>query len=74
MSLNHGRLKGKIVDVLDECQNESDNPNTSKNLLADRLAAAMIEEMKQMSISYNSGLVAPSSGGAVTGTLNVTIS
>lgn len=72
MSLNQGRLKGKINDVLKECQSEDTDPNSSRDLLADRLATAIIEEIKEISITYNSGLVAPT--GAVIGELGVTIS
>ncbi|MDB0602644.1 hypothetical protein PL373_16200 [Tenacibaculum maritimum] len=72
MSLNKGRLKGKIIEVLEECQKETTNPNDSKNLLAERLSSAIIEEIKQIKINYQGGLSSPS--GAVTGSLIITIS
>lgn len=74
MSLNQERLKNKIATVLDECQQETTDPNESKNKLADRLATAIIDEIKQLKITYSNGLVAPSGAGPVTGSLNVTIS
>lgn len=72
MSLNQARLKNKIVSVLNECQQEDNDPDSSKTLLADRLATAIIEEIKQLKINYTTGLVAPN--GAVTGTITATIS
>ncbi len=74
MSLSQTRLKGKIESVLNDCQQENTDPNASKTLLADRLATAIIEEIKEIQINYTGGLTAPSSGGTVTGAINATIS
>lgn len=74
MSLSQQRLKNKIINVLDQCQQETTDPNSSKELLADRLSEAIIQEIKQLKIEYTGGLIAPSSGGAVTGTINAEIS
>lgn len=73
MSLNKERLKNRIADVLDACGQEENDPGLSKELLADLLSEAIIQEIKNMTITYSGGLIAPSSGGAVTGTLNVKI-
>ena len=73
MSLNKERLKSRLIDVLDQCGQEENDPDQSKELLADRLSEAIIQEIKNMTINYQGGLIAPSSGGAVTGTLNLEI-
>lgn len=71
MALNIERLKGKIIAVFDECQKETDNPQGSKELLAEKLATAIVEEIKELKITYTSGLTAPN--GAVAGTFNAKI-
>ncbi|QYS86303.1 hypothetical protein JJC03_15460 [Flavobacterium oreochromis] len=73
MPLNEQRLTNKIVAILDECQQENDNPNASKQNFASKLAKAIIEEIKEAKINYTTGLVAPSGGGPVTGTITHTI-
>lgn len=35
MALDKNRLKNKIIAVFDECQKETDNPQGSKELLAE---------------------------------------
>ncbi|MCK0202664.1 hypothetical protein MWN41_06480 [Ornithobacterium rhinotracheale] len=71
--LNENRLKNKIIAAMDKCQKEEDNPNRSKEQFASDLARAIVEEIKDLQIHYTSGLIAPSSGGAVTGTINAKI-
>ena len=73
--LDKNRLKAKIRAAFEYEQNEEENANNSLDRIADKLATAIIEEIKELRINYTSGLVAPSSGGGVTGSLNsVTIS
>ncbi|MCJ1809914.1 hypothetical protein [Flavobacterium covae] len=55
---------------MDECQQETTDPNQSKVNFANKLAKAIVEEIKQAKINYTTGLVAPPGGGAVTGNLN----
>lgn len=71
MALNTERLKQKILSVLEECSQETDNPNASINNFAENLAKAIVEEIKELKIIYISGLTAPN--GAVVGTFNATI-
>lgn len=68
MALNKDRLKKKLKKAFQ-------NPKTQSNIdaVADEVATAIIEEIKELKLNYTSGLVAPN--GAVTGSLtNVTIS
>ncbi|MCK0206223.1 hypothetical protein [Ornithobacterium rhinotracheale] len=71
--LNENRLKNKIISAMDKCQTEEDDPNRSKEQFATDLAQAIVEEIKELQIVYTSGLIAPSSGGAVTGKINAKI-
>lgn len=71
MALSTQRLKDKIIALLNECREETDNPDTSRDKFAEKLAKAIVEEIKEIQINYNSGLIAPN--GAVTGTINATI-
>lgn len=71
MALNIERLKGKIITVFDECQKETDNPQGSKELLAEKLATAIVEEIQALTITYTSGLIALN--GAVVGVFNAKI-
>lgn len=71
--LNENRLKNKIVAAMDKCQQEEDDPNRSKEEFAQALATAIVEEIKELKIIYSTGLIAPSSGGPVTGKINAKI-
>ncbi|MRJ11389.1 hypothetical protein EDL98_09950 [Ornithobacterium rhinotracheale] len=73
MALNTERLKNKITSAMDKCQKEEDDPNRSKEEFAQALATAIVEEIKELKIIYTSGLIAPSSGGPVTGKINAKI-
>ncbi|MRJ09157.1 hypothetical protein EDL99_09840 [Ornithobacterium rhinotracheale] len=73
MALNTERLKNKIIAAMDKCQKEEDNPNRSKEEFASDLARAIVEEIKELQIVYTAGLIAPSSGGPVTGKINAKI-
>lgn len=71
MALDKTTLKTKIVNILTDMENRTEN---SKNEFADRLSTAIDDYIKQMTITYSTGLVAPSGGGPVTGVFNATIS
>jgi len=73
MALSEERLKLKIDNVINECRKDEGNGDVSKSKFSKLLAKAFIEEIKEIEITYTSGLIAPSSGGAVTGTFNATI-
>ncbi len=51
MATSEERLKQKIIDVMDECGLEQDSPETSKEIFAEKLAAAVIFEIKNMTIT-----------------------
>lgn len=63
MALDKNRLKGNIVEIMnDMMEREVD----SIDEFADRLAVALIDEIKEAQINYISGLT--NSAGPVTGT------
>lgn len=63
MGLDKNRLKGNIVEIMnDMMEREVD----SIDEFADRLAVALIDEIKEAQINYVSGLT--TSAGPVTGT------
>lgn len=71
MALNTERLKGSIKAALKHEQSEELNSDTSLDRVSEKIATAVILEIKSMVITYDGGLVAPN--GAVSGTLNITI-
>lgn len=62
MPLNEQRLEQKIVDVMEQCQQETDNPNQSLQNFARELAKAIINELKQADVIG----VCPPNGGILT--------
>ncbi len=72
MALDSNRLKAKIKEAFEAEQNEQNDHNTALDRIADKLAQAIVEEIKQLRINYSNGLLAPN--GAVTGTINASIS
>ena len=54
MATSEERLKDKIIEVMDECALEETDPQTSKENFAQRLAEAMIFEIKNMKITATS--------------------
>lgn len=51
MATSEERLKQKIILVMDECGQEEDSPEQSKEKFAERLAQAVIFEIKNMTIT-----------------------
>lgn len=72
MALDSNRLKAKIKEAFEAEQSEQNDHNSALDRIADKLAQAIVEEIKQLKINYNNGLLAPN--GAVTGTINASIS
>ncbi|WP_281322152.1 hypothetical protein [Flavobacterium aestivum] len=70
MALNEVRLKNKIKAAFQAEQTEQLDHNASLERISDKIAQAVIEEIKELKITYTSGLIAPSGGGPVTGNLN----
>lgn len=50
MATSETRLKNKIIAVMNECGAEQDNPQQSKEQFAEKLAQAVLFEIKNMSI------------------------
>lgn len=67
MPLDETRLSNKIKAVLNQTRQETDDADASRDALADDLAKAIVEEIKELTIIYTTGLTAPS--GPVTGSL-----
>ena len=70
MALNKQRLKGRIKVALNE-QAEESNADLALDRISEALAACIIDEIKELKITYTAGLTSPS--GAVTGTFNANI-
>ena len=51
MATSEERLKNKIIEVMDECGLEEDSPEISKEKFAEKLAKAVIFEIKNMTIT-----------------------
>jgi acetylglutamate synthase len=71
MALNVNRLKGLIKEAFQDEQTEEEDHNASLDRISGKLAQAIIAEIKQATIQYQTGLVAPN--GAVTGIITHTI-
>lgn len=59
MPLNEQRLEQKIVDVMEQCQQETDDPNQSLRNFARELAKAIVEELQQAEVIG----ICPTNGG-----------
>jgi hypothetical protein len=71
--LDENRLKGKIKQAFIDEQNEQQDHNGSVDRIAQKIAKAVVDEVKEIQITYTPTLVAPSGGGIVTGTFTYTI-
>jgi hypothetical protein len=74
MPLSEQRLTNKFIAIIEKMQLEDKDANNAKVLFAKEMAKAVVEELKEIKIIYTTGLVAPSGGGPVTGTITHTIS
>jgi hypothetical protein len=71
--LDKSALSSSIKQAfLDQRSKESD-PETAAEDLAGKIATAVEAYVKSLTVVYTAGLVAPSGGGPVTGTLTHTI-
>ncbi len=70
--LDVNRLKNKIKLAFQAEQTEQVDHNASLDRISQKLAQAIVEEIKEAKVNYTAGLVSPT--GAVTGTINHTIS
>jgi len=72
MALDKARLKGKLKTAMQAETTEQSNPDASLDRICDAFAQAIIEEIKELTITYSSGLTAPN--GAVAGMFGNTLS
>jgi hypothetical protein len=70
--LDATRLKASIKAAFQDEQTEEVDHNASLDRIAEKLADAIVAEIKEAKIEYTSGLVSPN--GPVTGIINHTIS
>jgi hypothetical protein len=68
MPLNKDRLKDRLKQVYKSLKNSDLNEESGLDFLCQEMASAIIDEVKELKIIYQSGLAAPN--GAVTGQLN----
>lgn len=61
MALNEQRLANKIIQVMEQCQLEEDNPYASLQNFARELAKAIIEELEEADVVG----MCPTNGGAL---------
>lgn len=73
MPTSISRLKGKILAIMDDYDNIAPaDKAAARDDFSQKLATAIVEEIKEAQINYVSGLA--NGAGAVTGTFNHTIS
>jgi hypothetical protein len=72
MPLDQERLKNKLKTAYLEMQNSFPNAVDGLDILCAALASAVIEEVKELVITYQAGLTSPA--GPVTGSFNYKIS
>lgn len=70
--LDKDRLKAKIKAAFIKEQPTEEKPEDAADRIAEAIAQAVVDEIKNLKITYTSGLVAGTS--SVTGTLNNTLS
>lgn len=71
MALNKTRLKAAIKLAFIAEQTEEVDHEAALDRIAEKLANCIVDEIKQLSINYTNGLIAPN--GTVTGTINALI-
>ena len=71
--INETQLKAEIKAALDSTSDTVIDPAVGREQAAEAIAAAVVKQLKNIQITYTAGLVAPPSGGPVTGVLNYTI-
>ena len=75
MPLVKATIKSEVKEAFTAVMNQQgDDREGALDKVADKLADAIINAIKSQQITYTAGLVAPSTGGPVTGAFNCTIS
>jgi hypothetical protein len=72
MALDKTRLKNALKQAYLDMEAADLDEDQGLDLFCEKLADAVVDEVKQLHINYTSGLTAP--GGAVGGTINHTVS
>ncbi|RXK57574.1 hypothetical protein ESA94_20460 [Lacibacter luteus] len=73
MALSNARLKGNLKTLFENMEANGDTRDEQLDWFCGELAKVLIDEIKELRIQYSAGLVAPSGGGAVTGTITHTV-
>lgn len=75
MALVKNTIKKGIKDAFTSVMDQADaDREGALDKVADKIADTVIEAIKSVQITYTTGLVAPPTGGAVTGKFTYTIS
>lgn len=69
--LDKPRLKAALIAAMSE-EAEAEDAAAARDRICDKMATAIINEIKQLKITYTTGMVAGGTG--VTGTFNNTLS
>ena len=73
MALEKTTIKEGIAAAFTQVMNQESDREEAIDKVADKIADTVISAIRSAEIIYTSGLVAPTGGGPVTGTLNHTI-
>jgi hypothetical protein len=73
MSLNKAQLETDLGSLFDDTLADQGSAANSKEVFVTRLADIIDGYVKSAKVVYSGGLIAPTGGGAVTGTINHTI-
>lgn len=71
--LDVNTLKNEIKMAFQAEQHEQQDYNASIDNIAQKIAQAVVTQIKNAKITYSTGLTTPSGGGPVTGTFTYTI-
>lgn len=66
-------IKAAVKEAFTAVMSQEENRADALDKVADKLATAIVDAIKSMEITYSTGLVAPPSGGPVTGMFTCTI-
>jgi hypothetical protein len=68
MSLNKTQLQDALLQAFTTARQSDASPEVAAQQLSEQLTKAIDEYLRSADIHYGTGLIAPSSGGPVTGT------
>ena len=74
MALSKATIKGEIKSAFTAVMEQEQNRDGAIDTVADKIATAVINAIKSATITYTTGLVAPTGGGPVTGAFGNIIS